>query len=174
MALIIRRRLMWLAVLTALLGLGACGTPTPYQPLTDGQGYAEQPIESDRYRVLFAGNSLTPRQTVDNYLLYRAAEITLAKGFDHFIVVEKDTERSTVYHATGTALGGYRGYGRHYDDFTGLGVFGSATSVPHSSYAAFANIVMRKGPKNPKEANAYDAREVLSRLEPRIMREPPS
>ena len=86
--------------------LAGCGTATPYQPATDGQGYAEQALERDRYRVTFVGNSLTSRETVENYLLYRAAEVTLEKGYDHFVIVEKDTERNTIYHSTFTVFSG--------------------------------------------------------------------
>ena len=69
----------------ALLPLGmlaACGQPTPYQPATAGYGYREQQIEDNRYRVSFAGNDLTTADTVQNYLLYRAAELTLGEGYD--------------------------------------------------------------------------------------------
>jgi hypothetical protein len=40
-------------------------------------GYSDQQIESNRFRVSFAGNSLTARETVERYLLYRAAELTV-------------------------------------------------------------------------------------------------
>jgi len=60
-------------------GLTACATPTPYQPNIRGQaasgGYSEVRIEPDRFRVNFAGNSLTSRETVEGYLLFRAAEL---------------------------------------------------------------------------------------------------
>jgi hypothetical protein len=64
--------------ITAIAGLtlAACATATPYQPAGyNGQrgGYAEQRLESDRYRVTFAGNSLTSREQVEMALLLRAA-----------------------------------------------------------------------------------------------------
>ena len=62
-------------VAAALLS-SACMTTTPYQPLKGGEGYSEQRIESNRYTVRFFGNAQTPRQTVENYLLYRAAELS--------------------------------------------------------------------------------------------------
>src|SRR3546814_19669289 len=71
---------------------------TPYVPAAVGEGYghAVQQIESDRFRVSFAGNSLTDRRTVENYLLYRAAELTLAQGKDHFVVVSRETDRKST------------------------------------------------------------------------------
>lgn len=164
--------LRFLAVLLfiATLGLGACGTATPYQPALDGYGYAEQALEEDRYRVSFTGNSLTPRQVVENYLLYRAAEVTLARGFDYFIVVDKDTERNTTYYSTVTGAGGFYHH-RHAHD---VGVIGSSTARPSSRYAAFANIVLRKGRKDPGNTAAYDARDLRKRLGPAIRRKPAS
>ena len=61
----------------AALSLAACATPTPYQPLvrngTATGGYTETRISSDRFRVSFQGNTITDRETVERYLLYRAA-----------------------------------------------------------------------------------------------------
>ena len=158
-------------VLVGALGLGACASPTPYQPAFDGHGYAEQAIEDDRYRVTFSGNTLTPRETVENYLLYRAAEVTLQRGYDHFVVVDRETERTTTYVSTTTGFGGYRGYRSfHRGHPFGFGDFATTTSRPRNRYAAFANIVMRDGDEPSDDPDAYDAREVLERLAPTISR----
>lgn len=42
-----------------------CATPTPYQPSTDGYGYSDQQIETDRYLIGFAGDDATPRSVVE-------------------------------------------------------------------------------------------------------------
>src|SRR3546814_6729919 len=83
----------------ALLALGmltACATTTPYQPVRDGYGYQDQRIEGNRYLVTFAGSTATPRQTVENYLLYHAAELTLASGNDYFIVPRSEEHTSEL------------------------------------------------------------------------------
>lgn len=170
---VIARGPLRLLVVATVFGLAACGTPTPYQPVADGHGYAEQPLEEDRYRVTFAGNSLTPRETVENYLLYRAAEITLERGYDHFVVVEQETERSTTYHSTLSGFGSHYGFHSfHHHHPHGFGGFASATAWPRDRYAAYANIVMRRGAKPPDDADAYDARAVVNRLAPTIARNP--
>ena len=65
------------AVLAA--GLAACATPTTYQPNIPGQkaagGYSEQRVEENRFRINFQGNTLTSRESVEGYLLFRAAEV---------------------------------------------------------------------------------------------------
>ena len=159
-----RRRRFPLAV--ALLLLAGCAAPTPYQPATDGYGYREQQLESNRYRVTFSGNSVTPRDTVQNYLLHRAAEVTLESGHDYFTVVDQGLERSTTYHGSGFNDFGW-GPGFHSNRAFGSG-FGNYTAYPIDSYTTFADIVMAAGEKPAGEVNAYDARDVLRQLGPRI------
>lgn len=75
--------------------LAACATSTPYQPASKPggfDGFSQTMIENDRARVTFGGNSLTERETVENYLLYRSAEIAVERGFDHFTLAERATE----------------------------------------------------------------------------------
>jgi hypothetical protein len=150
----------------ALLALAGCAVPTPYQPADNGYGYGEQQLESDRYRVTFSGNTVTPRETVQNYLLYRAAELTLAQGHDYFTVVDQSLERSTTFHGTGFG-DPFWGRGRFWDRPFGPG-FGNYTAYPVDSYTAFADVVMADGEKPAGEVRAYDARDVLRQLAPRI------
>jgi hypothetical protein len=147
-----------------MLGLVAgCGHPTPYQPATDGYGYSEQQLEDNRYRVSFAGNDLTSADTVQNYLLYRAAEVTLDKGFDYFTMVDRNLDRSTTYWGSGDYVGS--GFGRRSGGFIGLG---TTTARPIDSYTASADIVMFKGEKPADDVNAYGAQSVLRQLDPTI------
>ena len=107
------------SILLGVVSVAACGTPTPYQQAIEGKGYTVQQIEENRVRVSFAGNTLTKRETVENYLLFRAAETTLAHGFQHFVIVGQDTETATTYRTrrTGSSVPGYRGsyyFGSYY------------------------------------------------------------
>lgn len=151
----------------SFLVLGACAMETPYQPSEGRYGYSEQQIEETRYRVTFSGNPSTPRDTVQNYLLYRAAELTVQKGFDHFTVVDRDIERSTRYYTQGYAddlyydrFGSRRGIRRFYRPS-----FYSANAYPVNEYSSFAVIVMAEGEKPEDDADAYDALDVLQRLQ---------
>lgn len=81
-----------LGSLAALTLIAGCATSTPYQQSLDGKlGFNQQQIENDRWSVSFAGNSLTDRQTVETYLLYRAAELTTENGYDYFQIAKSDT-----------------------------------------------------------------------------------
>ncbi len=70
---------MRLPTSTKLLGtlgflvLTACTAPAPYAPREPGgnTGYTDQRLDENRYRVTFTGNSVTPRETVEDYLLLR-------------------------------------------------------------------------------------------------------
>ena len=157
-------------LVVVFLGLSACALPTLYQPATNGYGFSQQQIEGNRFRVSFSGNSLTARETVENYLLYRAAELTLAQGGDYFVVVNRETEARSQYDTGFDSYGGYGGYGPwgHRHSFIGAG---SGRAI--TEYRAYADIVVYRGAKSPTEPNAYDARDVTARLAPTVVRPSP-
>jgi hypothetical protein len=149
------------------LTLVACVTATPYQPARNGEGYSEQKIESNRYRVTFSGNASTPRQTVESYLLYRAAEVTMANGYDYFVLADQTTETQTSYTQTFSGFDDFGWYSWHPRFGVGATV---GTSTPRTEYEGQVNIVMFKGRKPNTEVKAFDAREVKANLEPQIVR----
>jgi hypothetical protein len=187
----ITRRPRILALAAALAGsaaLAGCMTATPYQPATASSrlGFSDEQIESNRFRVSFAGNSLTSRETVERYLLYRAAELTVQRGFDHFILVTRDTETKTdTYRTPGAFYGpgpwgywspswrfyrgprwGWRSYDPFWDDPFWRDRDWDYRTV--RQYEAMAEIVTGRGPKPRDNVRAFDAREVLDRLGPQI------
>ena len=174
-----------LLAVAAAVALSACATSTPYQPADSyGRGFAEQRLESDRYRVSFAGNTLTPRETVENYLLYRAAELTVQNGYDHFIIVEGDVDSKTSFRTYSQGYYGFYGFpytvhGLHARPYFGLyggayGPYGGYDTVTREreEFTATAEVVMGEGAKPEGEARAYDAHEVLRNLAPVIARPP--
>jgi len=91
----ISKTLRVLALSASAAILAACATATPYQAASAPgafDGFSQTMIENDRARVSFGGNSLTDRETVENYLLYRAAELAVERGFDNFTLQQRDTE----------------------------------------------------------------------------------
>ncbi len=176
------------AVLAAGAALSGCMTATPYQPATGvGQsrvGYWDEQIESNRFRVSFAGNSLTARETVERYLLYRAAELTLQQGGDYFVLSDRDTEKKTdVYRTPGAWDSGPWGYWspywRYYRPRWGWRSWDPFWDDPFwrdrdwdyrtvTRYEAMAEIVIGRGPKPTGNVRAFDAHEVVNRLGPSI------
>jgi hypothetical protein len=158
------RRLAAAAAVVLLAGVGGCtSSPTPYGPAADGYGYTEQQIERNRYRVSFSGNSATSRNTVENYLLYRAAQLTLENGYDHFILADQDLE------AYGSGMAGPRvgvGVGGGSDVGVGIGISSLLGGGPSPRYAAFADVVMYRGEKAADDTSSYEAQEIVRRLKP--------
>ena len=184
------------AALAFAVGLTACATATPYQPNIRGQqvsgGFSETRLEADRYRVTFAGNSLTSRETVERYLLYRAAEVTVQQGYDWFETADRRTERTarTVIDPDPFARPGF-GYGypygawrpawryygpryggwRAWDPFWGDPFFADRGQVRTiEKFEASAEIVLHKGRKPEGDVRAFDAREIMTNLGPTIQR----
>jgi len=178
------------ALVAALaLGLAACETATPYQPLQKGAavsgGFSDQRLENDRVRVAFQGNTLTSRETVETYLLYRAAEVTVQQGFDWFETVDRHTDQDRrTYIEPGPLYGPGFGYWRPYWRYYG-GRFGWRGWDPYwggpfwadtpevetvEKFQATAEIVMHHGAKPEGDAKAFDARAVMTNLGPKIQR----
>jgi len=75
-------------LLSSLLILGGCGTPTPYQPRTATTGgFSERRIDDSTYFVQFIANGHTSLETARKYLLYRCAELTKQAGYENFATV---------------------------------------------------------------------------------------
>lgn len=163
---ILRPSTHFCALLTALL-LSACASVAPYQPLRNGVGYTDQKLETNRYRISFSGNSSTPRETVANYVLYRAAEVTLSNGYDYFTLAAQSTDQEVKGSGGGFGFGfGGVSVGRN----GGLGIgFGTGSNV-RTEYQGSADVAMYRGKKPANNAQAYDAREVKNNLDPTIKR----
>jgi hypothetical protein len=180
-----------IAALALSLGLAACETATPYQPNIPGQatsgGYSEQRLEPNRWRVNFVGNTMTSRETVEGYLLFRAAELTLQNGDDWFEMVDRNTERNArtyvepdpLYHPWYGPGFGYwrpswryrtRGFGwRTWDPFWGDPFWADRVDVTTvQNFEASAEIVTHKGVKPAGDLRAFDAHAVVENLRPRI------
>jgi len=168
------KRFLTVAVVAAVTALGACASgPTPYQPAAGyDRGYSEQKIENERYRISFKGNSMTERDTVENYLLFRAGELTLQSGYDSFTIVNRDTDKDSRTRS----YGGFSrfsymyfsprwGWVHSWDPFWSS----PARYEEVTSYEAFAEIVMKRGPKGD-DPSAFDARQVSQNLGAQIVR----
>lgn len=166
-----------LIVLGLAAALGACSaTPTPYQQAGDTRyGFTERAIESDRYLVTFRGNSLTERETVETYLLYRAAELTLERGYDHFTLVRRDTDTDRRLIGTGAYdrfSVHYRYFHPHYGWYGWRDPFWNDVNVREvTRYEAMAEIIFGRGPA-PNDPDSFDAREVTRNLGPQLARPP--
>lgn len=163
-----------LLIASAIALMAACTTATPYQPseTTGNQrspGFAETRIADDRFRVSFKGNSRTDRETVELYVLYRAAEVALSSGADSFVITNRDTEADVRYVTTTEARPTL--FPRAHGNRLRSGVFPAFHTVealPVPRYQAFAEIRTFTGDA-PEGGDAYDARDVITSLKPKIV-----
>jgi hypothetical protein len=178
------KRLFLAGAIAAALGLSACATPTPYQPLASKGavrgGFTDVKVSSDRYRITFQGNSDTDRDTVERYLLYRAAERTLADGYDWFMLTNRATDTQRREISTPGSFNRwepdwyYLGRGRwivapRTDPFWG----GDYDRTEVTQFRATAEILLGKGKKPSADAGAFDAHDVQSSLAATIVRPTP-
>lgn len=143
------------------LALSACASLAPYgaQQGPNGQGFSEQRIESNRYRVSYNGVGAAGR--VADWALLRAADLTTELGYDWFEVTQSWTDgrpggaggvRPSV-----SIGGGSSRYGGYSASGVGVGV-GLNFSGPQPTSTTL-EVVLGRGQK-PDRPNAYDARSV--------------
>ncbi len=157
-----------LVIASAALSLAACASLAPYGPqqVRGGQGFSEQRIESDRYRVTYNGVG-APGPVADLALL-RAADLTIEQGYEWFEVTQRYIDgrpdsaggvRPSVSVGYGSGSGDYGRYGRYSSSGVGVGV-GLNFSGPSPTSTV---LEVRLG-RGAKPQGAYDAREVRSSL----------
>jgi hypothetical protein len=167
------KKLRQSAAVLATLALAGCATPAVYAPRQQGQatGYTDRQLTPTRYQVTFTGNASTPREQVEDDLLRRAAEVTLAAGYSHFLFDTRNTSAQTHYDAfpeprPGPFFGGGFGYWSFRPRW-GYDPFGPEVDIITSTrYQAYAEIVLLKDADAAREPRAVDARAVLSHVTP--------
>ena len=71
-----------------LIFLANCSTP--YQPKGALGGYSEEKILANMYKVEFEGNQHSKPEIIQNYLMYRCAELTQEMGYEYFTIISEE------------------------------------------------------------------------------------
>jgi hypothetical protein len=154
--------------------LGACASSPKYIAADNAEDYGHysRQISENRYRVNFNGERRANLQDTRDFALLRAAELTLAEGYDWFQII--DRESATIETREPRATFGYqRAY--YTEQYCGL-VSCTRTTRPSSfAHMEFGNdrpetahshsleIVMGKG-EVPEDGNYYDAQSVVKSI----------
>lgn len=163
------KRLSMIAVAASALALTACASLAPYGPSMgpNGQGFSEQRIESDRYRITYRGVG-APGPVADRALL-RAAQLTTEQGYDWFEVTQRYIDgRPDSAGGVRPSLsvgGGSSRYNGRYGGFSSSGVgvgVGLNFSGP-SPTSTVLEVRLGRG-QRPERSEAYDARDVQRNL----------
>lgn len=184
-------RVMTAALAICVLATTGCAySSTPYQPVSSSNrisgGYSDERLSENRFRVSFAGNSLTSREQVESYLLFRAAELTLEQGRTWFVIEDRVVEHEVERRVMPDPLydpwyGSYYGYWRPYWRYYGprgwrawYPYYGHSFWTDHvdvrevDRFEAIAEIRLGDGPMPNGNLRAFDAREVIARIGPRV------
>ncbi len=89
----------------AVVALGACAGPTPYQRRDAGEGYYDYEIRPGVHAVSFDGNGRTSRDAAVTYWHRRAAEI--CGGADRYEVLGMDASGRKVFPPSPTVIREY-------------------------------------------------------------------
>ena len=170
----------------SFLMLSGCTTTTAtvpaYRPQASdkGAGYADEQIDATRYRVSFSGDTETTRAQVEDYLLRRAAEITVRAGYNYFVFDNRTIETDTNLYrttdnwdpTTGLAFGlgrRYPGRSEHFAKGSIPAFWSEKEAVPITHYTARSEIVMLPPDQVGTHLGALAAREILKNLAPEVL-----
>src|SRR5262245_7788392 len=73
------------AMVVSVVFLAACSTPYGERGLLGG--LSERPVDKGVYEVSFRGNGLTSISQAENMVLLKSAELTLANGYQRFVLL---------------------------------------------------------------------------------------
>lgn len=148
-----------IVVALVLMTLGGCTSQSAYKAAKgDSSGYKEIALAENHYRVQFKVNG-PARGAAQKYALMRAAELTIAQGYDWF-VVEKRTTRTlnepdpfdSTTRPVITRNCGLLGCRTHAQ------LPAQPVDIPDTETLAIMEIRMGRGVRPEKES--YDAREI--------------
>lgn len=155
-----------IAVTTALFVAG-CASQSVYAPADSGElGFRETRIENNRWRVSFTGGSDLPSPRVADLALRRAAEVTLANGYDWFEVVHDSRDqrgRGDSPVRGGVSVG--QSFGSRGFRASGVGVGISFSPGSERRETITLEVLGGAGPR-PRRTSVYDSRDVLDNVPP--------
>lgn len=166
-------RIKTFTIAGAVLLLSACATTSTIGETSAVESsFQEMEITANRYRISYFGNSAESRETTEDYLLYRAAELTLDKGYDYFSLSKEDVEHHALYEAVTCPVetghmshdfeSQYRGFPYYAYGFDWAG----SCDADVTPYSALTFVTMYK-PETPQYGGkTFIARQVLKELGP--------
>ena len=143
------------ALATVAIGLAACqlaACATPYKEMGMGGGVREVQITSDIAQVTARGSALTDPDKIEQYVLRKAAETTLAAGYDDFEIISSSDRSHTIQGVAG---------------YSALGMSGLPTAgvnLPFTRPGEPVLIRMSHADAAPAGATVFNAREVIAHL----------
>lgn len=137
---------------------------TKYQKVGFSGGFSETRLAPDVFRVSFSGNGHTRSERAQDFVLLRAAELTLQNGYRYFKVLDGRDEVTTQ---TVTLPGS--SYTTANATAYGNSVYGSATTTytpPQNIniYKPSSGLMIRCFATPPKEGGVFDAQFIANSI----------
>lgn len=155
-----RKHLLTLSLAVMLVAGCAAGPAYRHAPEPGDYGYRDTLLTQGRYRVSFSGGYGMARETVENFALFRAADVTLSRGATRFRIVSRET--SPVTSVSGTGPTTTVGYGWGYP-YWGTSIGYSSSVRSRTRYETVLEIQI--GDDLPEQGpDIYDATELKRNL----------
>ncbi len=139
---------------------------TPYQRAGFSGGYSELQVKRDIWKVFFSANAFTSMDTVQTYLIYRCAELTLENNKKYFVVLSLSSNYSTYSYKTpiirqGEIKRDYTGNYKYYEVQTGGETY--SFNKPYAEVLIYMFTELNESTKDTfKELYIYDAKETIN------------
>jgi len=168
-----RKYVAWLAAVFILCT--ACASRPDYvrADTASAHGYFSTPLGTNKYRVTYNGDTRMGRNSVTDYALLRAAELTSEQGMDWFRVVEQATNTVAKPAATGGIEQrsgpvverdcGLLGCSTTVRPSSGM-TSSPATGTARTTYSVSLEIVMGNNPMPGGEGRYYNAADLIAQL----------
>jgi len=158
------------AAIAAVAALAGCATP--YQQMGLLGGVSATQIDGSTIRITGRGNAVTDAAQINNYVLLRAAEETLARGYDLFQVVsDRDATRHEVFNLTTTTSQPVFGVTPGGMPVSGFARETENTPIAYTKPGEDIMVRMYHGAMpSPAPTDVYSAREVIAYLGPQVQR----
>jgi hypothetical protein len=155
-------RHLWVGCLVvAAVPLGGCATK--YQDMGFTGGVAAEPVMTDTYRILARGNGYTAAARVEDFVLLKAAETTLAAGGSYFMVLNQNNQTNVM---TGQTPGTVQTnvYGRTaFSTYTP----GTTYNIVKPGEDVMIRVLRLKASEAPPPG-AFPAQDIVNTLGPRL------
>jgi len=152
----LRTRTLSAVIAACVIGLGACATP--YQEMGFTGGVSATQLTADTFQIVAEGNGYTSTATIERYALRKAAEVTIANGYDLFVIASAADQGRVAGVMTNSQFNSYGNSG-----------FASGYSTSIFKPGQTMTVKTFKGSKpSDAPANLYDARELLRYLVPPV------
>ncbi|HET7832530.1 MAG TPA: hypothetical protein VFK88_06145 [Gallionella sp.] len=150
------------ALFLFLVAISLYGCATPYKPYGTLGGYQDKQLAVDRFSIRYVVNGNATKLSLQTYWLYRAAELTVANGFDGFEITSPVVIHA---HASNYTLLTSQDAGLPYvlDLYTKYVSMGGGFAPDMAG-----EIVLLKVPVKDNPPTIFDAHRLLSDLQPLV------